>query len=239
MHNGLELGRPRRHKRVWLAVLAAAGFLALWWGLPRLAAALPAGGQTFREALGNWLSPHYSAELTALQEQNADLHHRLALAETALAENEAMRRLLGCQRPEGSWQPARVVARYPEGVLLACSGWETAPVTDSLGRYAGRVTTANRDGTCLVSFAGSEDAPCAGLSGTSAGLLHRDKDWQLSGLPADCGLTAGSVVTTPEGYWLGVLSAPPVPDPDGLTATAALTDTADLSATIFFVKCKN
>lgn len=239
MRDSLELARPRRYKRVRLAVLAAAGIFALWWGLPRLAAALPAGRQTFRQALGNWLSPRYTEELTTLQQQNASLHQQLALAETALAENEAMRRRLGCQRSEGSWQPARVVAHYADSILLACDGWESAPVTDSLGRYAGRVTAVNGDGTCLVSFAGSEDAPCAGLSGTAAGLLHRGKDWQLTGLPADCGLTVGSVVTTPEGYWLGALSAPPVPDSDGLTATAALTDTADLSATVFFVKCKN
>ena len=60
--------------------------------------------------------------------------------------------------------------------------------------------------------------------------------WQLTGLPADCGLAAGDVVTTPSGDWLGTLAAAPMPDADGLTAQIPLTDTADLWGTVYFVK---
>ena len=58
----------------------------------------------------------------------------------------------------------------------------------------------------------------------------------LTGLPADCGLAAGTVVTTPDGCWLGALAEAPGPDGGGLTARAPLTDTADLGSTVFFVK---
>ena len=90
--------------------------------------------------------------------------------------------------------------------------------------------------TGLYAFAGSEEAPCAGLSGTFAGLLERQGDWVRTGLPADCALPAGSVVTTPGGCWLGRTAEVPRPDADGLTARTLLTDTADLNGSVFFVK---
>ena len=43
-------------------------------------------------------------------------------------------------------------------------------------------------------------------------------------------------MTTPSGDWLGTLTAAPMPDADGLTASAALADTADLCASVYFVK---
>ena len=58
----------------------------------------------------------------------------------------------------------------------------------------------------------------------------------LTGLPADCPLTAGQIVTTLGGDWLGMLAAAPVPDADGLTASAQLIDTADLHAAVYFVR---
>ena len=75
----------------------------------------------------------------------------------------------------------------------------------------------------------------AGLCGAYAGLVTPGT-WQLTGLPADCGLAAGDVVTTPSGDWLGTLATAPMPDADGLTASAALADTADLCASVYFVK---
>ena len=43
-------------------------------------------------------------------------------------------------------------------------------------------------------------------------------------------------MTTLGGDWLGMLAAAPVPDADGLTASAQLIDTADLHAAVYFVR---
>lgn len=235
MHGGLELARPRRRRgwRVAVAIVATATFLV--WGVPRLWAAAPAGWAWLDGTLGGWLVPRYTERLSELQQQNAALHAQLARAEEALAENEAMRSLLGCARTEGSWQPGRVIARRAEGATLACAATEGAAVVDPQGRYVGCVVDCGTD-TCEIAFAGSKAAPCAGLSGSAAGLLERRDGWWLTGLPADCGLTAGAVVTTPGGEWLGIVEGAPQTDSDGLTACAALTDTADLGSTVFFVK---
>lgn len=236
MHGGLELARPRRRSkflRVAAVLLLTAG---VWLGLPYLRAALPAAIARCRDAVGDWVRPGYTARLEALQQENADLHHQLARSEAAAAENDAMRQLLGVPLPEGRWQPGRVVARRGDGAVLACTAEPGAPVVDAQGRYAGQVVEAETNGSCLFAFAGSEEAPCAGLCGTAAGLLERRGDWVLTGLPADCSLAAGSVVTTPEGCWLGTLAEVPQPDRDGLTARATLADTAALDSTVFFVK---
>lgn len=234
MHGGLELARPKR-RRKWMVLLCAAAAAALVWVGPRIAAALPAGFVHCRDALGDLLIPRYTGRMTELQEQNARLHSRLAQAEDALAENEALRSLLGCDRVEGRWQPARVVARGFNTVTLAGTATMGAAVLDPQGRFAGRITDCGPD-TCTAALAGSEEAPCAGLSGAAAGLLEQRSGWVLAGLTADCGLEPGAVVTTPEGHWLGVLEAAPEPEADGLTAWAPLTDTADLNSTLFFVK---
>lgn len=104
-----------------------------------------------------------------------------------------------------------------------------AAVLDAGGRYVGIVTAVDGD-TCTVALVRT-----AGLCGAYAGLVTPGI-WQLTGLPADCGLAAGDVVTTPSGDWLGTLTAAPMPDADGLTASAALADTADLCASVYFVK---
>lgn len=236
MHSGLELARPRRRKKKILAATVLLLVVVFVAGAPYLAAALPAGLARCRNALGDWVRPHYTEELAALQQQNSELHSRLALAENALAENEALRSLLGCTRTEGSWQPARVTARRQNGATLACTAAAGAAVLDPQGRYAGQIVEGRENGTCELAFAGSDGAACAGLSGNAAGLLERQDGWVLTGLPADCGLTAGSVVTTPGGEWLGALAETPRADGDGLTARARLTDTADLNSTVFFVK---
>lgn len=236
MHGGLELARPKPRRKGWKILVAALLAAALAGGFPRLAAVLPAGTAWLDGALGRWFVPQYTERLENLQQQNAALHQQLAQAEIALAENDALRSLLDCGRVTGGWQPARVTVRQTDGVTLNCSAPAGTPVMDPLGRYAGRVTADNGNDTCQVAFAGSEADPCAGLSGTAAGLLARKGDWLLTELPADCGLAAGAVVTTPGGYWLGTLAEAPCPDGSGLTATAALTDTADLDSTVFFVK---
>lgn len=233
MHGGLKLARPRHHRRWPLVVAGLALLVGLW---PRLAAAIPAVAEGMNRMLGDRLLSGYTERLAALEQQNASLHEQVARAEEALAENEALRSLLDSGRVQGSWQPARVVARYPDGVTLACTAEDGAAVLDVQGRYAGRVVQCSQNDTCRVAWAGTEEDPCAGLSGPFAGLLERQSGWTLTGLPADCGLTAGTVVTTPGGYWLGVLGEAPQADRDGLTARALLQDTADLSSTVFFVK---
>lgn len=233
MGGGLKLARPRRRrKRLW----AAAAALVLAVLLPRLAAWVPAAAEGVHRWLGDRLVPGYSEKLDALEAQNAALHGELALAADAMAENEALRDLLGCGRTTGSWQPARVVERHGSRVTLACTAPAGAPVVDPRGRYAGRVMSSDGDGRCQIRFAGSEDAPCAGLAGTYAGLLETEHGWALTGLPAGSGLTEGTPVTTPEGCWLGALAQEPCADANGLTARAALTDTANLNSTVFFVK---
>lgn len=110
----------------------------------------------------------------------------------------------------GSLPGAWAASRWP--VRGAVSG---AAVLDAGGRYAGIVTAVDGD-TCTVALVRT-----AGLCGAYAGLVTPGT-WQLTGLPADCGLAAGDVVTTPSGDWLGTLAAIPMPDADGLTASAAL-----------------
>ena len=90
--------------------------------------------------------------------------------------------------------------------------------------------TSSDGDRCTVAFTAA-----AGLCGSCVGLATPGR-WVLTGLPADCTLTAGEIVTTPGGDWLGMLAAAPVPDADGLTASAPLTDTADLHAAVYFVR---
>lgn len=233
MHGSLELGRPRRHRRWWIPVVLV---LLLVAAGPRLAAALPAAVSGLDHALARYILPDYEARLTRLQQENADLHARLAQTADALAENQALRQLLDCGRVTGSWQPARVVARSVGKITLACSAAAGTPLLDAGGRYAGRVNRDLGNDTCEAVLAGHENSPCAGLCGQAAGLLDTGGGWRLTGLPADSGLQAGDVVTTPGGYWLGTLAEAPQPETGGLTAWAPLTDTADLDSTVFFVK---
>ncbi len=80
-----------------------------------------------------------------------------------------------------------------------------------------------------------EFSAAAGLCGKLCRVSHTGAVG-LTGLPADCALTAGDIVTTAGGDWLGTLAAAPAPDADGLTAQVPLTDTADLWGTVYFVK---
>ena len=153
----------------------------------------------------------------------------LPMAGHAAVGPAALRQLVGCGRGITGVTPARVVARGVGGFTLACP--DTAPgnvVLDAGGRYAGVVTRTDGD-TCTVEFSAA-----AGLCGSYAGLVTPGQ-WVLTGLPADCTLAAGDIVTTAGGDWLGTLAAP-APDADGLTAQVPLTDTADLWGTVYFVK---
>ena len=221
--------KPRRRRAgLWLAAL-----LLLGWAAPRLAAALPAAAQRVDLALAAHFVPRYEARLDSLQTENAALHRQLAGAQTALAETEALRQWAGIFRPAGSWRTARVVQRVWNGVTLADTAPVGAAVCDARGRFAGRITAAGAD-RCTLTFAGALSPAAAGFTGAYAGLLQND--WQLTGLPLDAGLHAGTVVLTADGLWLGQLANAPVPADDGLTAQAALRDTADLNSTVFFIK---
>ena len=115
------------------------------------------------------------------------------------------------------------MARGGGGFTLACP--DTAPgnvVLDAGGRYAGVVTRTDGD-TCTVEFSAA-----AGLCGSYAGLVTPGQ-WVLTGLPADCPLAAGDIVTTAGGAWLGTLAAAPAPDPPGPTAPGPPTHPAALS----------
>lgn len=221
---GLDFSRRRRRRPQVL--LAAAALCCLPW----LAARLPPALARADAALAACFVAHYEQRLTALQGENATLHARLAQSADALTENDALRTLLGCGRADGAWRPAQVVAQRCGGVTLAGAAAPGAAVLDAQGRYAGCVTQSGTD-TCVMAFA---DGTTAGLAGGYAGLLDTTGGWTLTGLPADCTLAAGAIVTTPGGHWLGVLAAAPTPAADGLTASAPLTDTADLSGAIFF-----
>ena len=219
----LDLSCRRRRRWGWALPLVLA---ALLLALPRLAALRPAALARLDRVVGG----HYMTRLDALQQENFTLHQQLAQSADALAENAALRQLVGCGRGITDVAPARVVARGVGGFTLACP--DAAPgnaVLDAGGRYAGVVTRMDGD-TCTVALVRT-----AGLCGTYAGLVTPGI-WQLTGLPADCGLAVGDVVTTPSGDWLGTLTAAPMPDADGLTASAALADTADLCASVYFVK---
>lgn len=219
----LDLSCRRRRRWRWAVPLALA---ALLLALPQLAALRPAVLSRVDRVVGR----HYMTRLDALQRENFTLHQQLAQSADALAENAALRQLVGCGRGITGVTPARVVARSVGGFTLACP--DAAPgnaVLDAGGRYAGIVTRTDGD-TCTVEFPAA-----AGLCGSYAGLVTPGQ-WVLTGLPADCTLAAGDIVTTAGGDWLGTLAAAPIPDADGLTAQVPLTDTADLWGTVYFVK---
>lgn len=198
----------RRRRRRWLP----AAIVALWLAAPLLLAGTDA-----------LLRRHSSRELAALEQQTRTLRLRLADCADAAEENQALRQALGSREPGWQLSPARVTAYLPDGFVLACGAPPGTPVLDRQGRWAGQVT-ASAGGLCTV-FRGSP----AGLAGTAVGLV---RDGVLTGLPVPVTLEAGTVVTTPEGLWLGTLAEAPCPD--GLTAAAPLTDTADMADWLYF-----
>ena len=115
----LDLSRSRRRRRWWLLPLVPA---VLWFCLPRLAAALPAAAARADRVIG----ARHTARLDALQQENFALHQRLATSADAVAENEALRSLLGSGRAVGCVTPARVLTRTP-GPNRTPSSFATSP----------------------------------------------------------------------------------------------------------------
>ena len=105
----LDLSRSRRRRRWWLLPLVPA---VLWFCLPRLAAVLPAAAARADRVIG----AQYTARLDALQQENFSLHQRLAANADAVAENEALRSLLGSGRAVGCGAALRWPARMPRPV---------------------------------------------------------------------------------------------------------------------------
>ncbi len=232
MSKGLVLAeQPRKRRWPWLALAVFLGITIA--ALPRLAVVLPAGVRQVDTALAARFVPRYEARLAHLQEENAALHKQLAGAQTALAENDALRQRAGIERPAGRWQAARVVFRWRDHAELAGVYPVGAAVCDGQGRFAGRITDAGTDRSTLT-FAEHLSPAAAGFAGEQAGLLQ--SGWRLTGLPLPTTLAAGTVVTTTDGLWLGTLAGIPAPAADGLSAEAVLTDTADLDSRVFFIK---
>lgn len=168
--------------------------------------------------------------LDALQQENFTLHQQLAQSADALAENAALRQLVGCGRGITGVTPARVVARGVGGFTLGLPGRRAGECRPRRGRAVrgDRYPHGRRHLHCGIF------RRCRALRQLCR-VSHAGQ-WVLTGLPADCALTAGDIVTTAGGDWLGTLAAAPTPDADGLTAQVPLTDTADLWGTVYFVK---
>ena len=234
---GLDLSRgarrsaAKRRKRVCCAAV-----LALVLLLPLGLGAAPALAEGLYTAVGQALYPGFAAEQRTLQRQNAALRTALAAAAPLQAENRALRALLQSPAPKPpALCPARPLARGGT-LLLVCAG--AAPgdaVLDGEGRLYGYVVRATPH-TAEAAAVGGKQSPAAGLAGEQAGLLRRSGAamW-LEGLPLPSALQEGAPVTTPEGLWLGTLAAAPAPQPDGLTARAPLTGTANAWDTMYFV----
>ena len=109
----LDLSCRRRRRWRWAMPLVLA---ALLLALPQLAALRPAALARVDRIVGG----HYMTRLDALQQENFTLHQQLAQSADALAENAALRQLVGCGRGITGVTPARVVARGVGGFTLAC-----------------------------------------------------------------------------------------------------------------------
>ena len=188
------------------------------------------------EALAACLAPAWAQERQRLAADNAALRTALAANAELQAQNTALRALLHSPAPRpAALYTARLMAQTGAGLLLFCADGTPPPgaaVLDGQGRFAGRVAEA-RDGVLWVPPPAGE----ACFAGGDPALVQAAADgWQVTGLPVPAESAAGTLVTTPEGYWLGRLAADPAPDPgDGcLTAAAPLTDTAE-TGTRFFV----
>ena len=224
-----SLQYARRRPRPW-ACWVLGGALAL----PLVLALLPVLAHKAGRAWGDFCLPHYTARLEFLQQQNAQLRENLALLADAEAENTALRRLIGSARAVGSQRPARVLARLPGALVLAGRGEIGNAVTDSDGRFAGRIVQSGTD-RCVMAWAGSGHCPTAGLAAGCGGLLQTQNGWRLVGLPLHCRDGAGTVAATPDGFWLGVFADVPQRESAGLTQQVMLRDTADFWDEIYFI----
>lgn len=227
MHESLQFAR--RRSRLWVGWVLV-GVLAL----PLVLALLPVLAHRAVTAWGDFCLPHYTARLEFLQQQNAQLRTKLACLADAEAENAALRTLTGAARPAAAQRPARVLARLPGALVLAGHAETGCAVTDSAGRFAGRIIQSSAD-RCVMAQAGSAQCPTAGLAAGCGGLLQVKGGWRLTGLPLHCRDGAGTVAATPDGFWLGVFADTPQPEAAGLTQQVTLRDTADFWDEIYFV----
>lgn len=245
MRDGLDLSRGRysARKRRRLAVLGAVLLLtAAGWGLrDRLGPvwAVLAGVPARADALlAEHFVPGYTRRLQSLRRRNAILHAAVAAAAPLEAENAALRALLESPaRPgTGSWEPARVIARSPEGSLTLAGQYDPGTaVLDGEGRLAG-VVRAGDDTGSRVDPAGRGRGAVAVLAGDCCGVLERkDGTLLLTGLPRHSGLEPGAVVITDDGLWVGTLAQAPAADGTGLTEQAPLQDTGSLAGSVFFL----
>lgn len=227
MHESLQFAR--RRSRLWVGWVLG-GVLVL----PLVLALLPVLAHRAVTAWGDFCLPHYTARLEFLQQQNAQLRTKLACLADAEAENAALRALTGAARPAAAQRPARVLARLPGALVLAGHAETGCAVTDSAGRFAGRIIQSSAD-RCVMARAGSAQCPTAGLAAGCGGLLQVQGGWRLTGLPLHCRDGAGTVAATPDGFWLGVFADAPQPEAAGLTQQVTLRDTADFWDEIYFV----
>lgn len=227
MHESLQFAR--RRSRLWVGWVLGGVVV-----LPLVLALLPVLAHRAVTAWGDFCLPHYTARLEFLQQQNAQLRTKLACLADAEAENAALRTLTGAARPAAAQRPARVLARLPGALVLAGHAETGCAVTDSAGRFAGRIIQSSAD-RCVMAQAGSARCPTAGLAAGCGGLLQVKGGWQLTGLPLHCRDGAGTVAATPDGFWLGVFADAPQPEAAGLTQQVTLRDTADFWDEIYFV----
>ena len=227
MHESLQFAR--RRSRLWVGWVLG-GALAL----PLVLALLPVLAHKAGRAWGDFCLPHYTARLELLQQQNAQLRTNLANLADVEAENAALRTLTGAARTAAAQRPARVLARLPGVLVLAGNAEIGCAVTDSAGRFAGRIVQTGA-ARCVMAQAGSAHCPTAGLAAGCGGLLQVKGGWRLTGLPLHCRDSAGTVVATPDGFWLGVFADAPQPEAAGLTQQVLLRDTADFWDEIYFV----
>ena len=227
MHESLQFAR--RRSRLWVGWVLG-GVLTL----PLVLALLPVLTHKAVTAWGDFCLPHYTERLEFLQQQNAQLRTKLACLADAEAENAALRTLTGAARPAAAQRPARVLARLPGALVLAGHAEIGCAVTDSAGRFAGRIIQSSAD-RCVMAQAGSARCPTAGLAAGCGGLLQVKGGWRLTGLPLHCRDGAGTVAATPDGFWLGVFVDAPQPEAAGLTQQVTLRDTADFWDEIYFV----
>ena len=246
MRDGLDLSRGRhsaRKRRRQLAVLGAVLLLtAAGFGLREqlgpvwaVLAQVPARADAL---LAEHFVPGYTRRLQSLRRRNAALHAAVAAAAPLETENAALRALLGSSlRPgTGSWEPARVLARSPEGSLTLAGQYDPGtPVLDEEGCFIGMVDAADTTGS-RVDPAGQGRGAAAVLAGDCCGvLLRKGGTLLLTGLPRHSGLEAGTVVTTADGLWVGTLAETPTADATGLTGQAPLQDTGSTAGAVFFL----
>ncbi|MDY2695041.1 hypothetical protein, partial [Gemmiger sp.] len=147
MHESLQFAR--RRSRLWVGWVLG-GALAL----PLVLALLPVLAHKAGRAWGDFCLPHYTARLELLQQQNAQLRTNLANLADVEAENAALRTLTGAARTAAAQRPARVLARLPGVLVLAGHAEIGCAVTDSAGRFAGRIVQTGAD-RCVMAQAGS------------------------------------------------------------------------------------